>query len=166
MSIVIDSLSNCFHRSQVSVILLLIVKDSILFYLRIGHNWNDQYYCVIFAMNDGRIVMRTVVRSFFSSNSISVIPFTQKRAPGSRIFFFSSVNSDKFSKEVNRSFVVCLSELSTGQAVLVSCPVGQDAFFNFCPVLPPARTKVGSRTGQKILSCAHLRLRNNVQKPI
>ena len=39
-------------------------------------------------------------------------------------------------------------ELSTGQAVLVSCPVGQDAFFYFCSVLPPARTKVGNRTGQ------------------
>ena len=46
-------------------------------------------------------------------------------------------------------------ELSTGQAVLVSCPVGQDAFFYFCPVLLPARTKVGSRTGQNRTKNAH-----------
>ena len=42
-------------------------------------------------------------------------------------------------------------ELSTGQAVLVSCPAlfcSTGRVFYFCPVLPPARTKVGSRTGQ------------------
>ena len=44
-----------------------------------------------------------------------------------------------------------LSELSTGQAVLVSCPVlscRTGVVFYFCPVLPPARMQVGSRTGQ------------------
>ena len=49
-------------------------------------------------------------------------------------------------------------ELSTGQAVLVFCPVlscRTGRVFGFCPVLPPARTKVESRTGQKMLSCAH-----------
>ena len=46
------------------------------------------------------------------------------------------------------------AEHRTGGPDVLSCRTGR--VLGFCPVLPLARTKVGSRTGQKILSCAHL----------
>ena len=47
------------------------------------------------------------------------------------------------------------AEHRTGAPGVLSCRTGR--VFGFCPVLPPARTKGGSRTGQKMLIRAEYR---------
>ena len=79
------------------------------------------------------------------------------------LFFVQRFKSENFDHILYFS-VVCLTELSTGQVVLVSCSVlscRTGRVFYFCPVLPPAKTRVGSRTGQKM----HIRAEHRTGGP-